>query len=104
MGSPMNYQSVGVKGYTSLDHAKLPNLSLNANYDILPHLHWNGMLTYARAMDDTAGNLPYIRPLSYQNSLYFMHKGFGIKTSSYAARRGGKEGVSPCRSRWSAYH
>src|SRR3546814_8362079 len=51
MGSPMNYQSVGVKGYTSLDHAKLFNLSLNANYDILPHLHWNGMLTYARAPD-----------------------------------------------------
>ncbi len=80
MGSPMNYQSVGVKGYTSLDHAKLFNLSLNANYDILTHLHWNGTLTYARATDDKGGNLPFIRPLSYQTSLHFMHSGFGIKT------------------------
>ncbi len=81
MGSPMNYQSVGVKGYTSLDHAKLFNLSLNTHYDILPHLHWKGMLTYARATDNLDGNLPFIRPLSYQASLHFMHKGFGIQTS-----------------------
>src|SRR5690606_30854958 len=79
--SPMNYQSVGVKGYSSLDHAKLFNLSLNAHYDILTHLHWKGMLTYARAMDDQGGNLPFIRPLSYQTSLHFMHKAFGIQTS-----------------------
>ena len=81
LGSPMNYQSVGVKGYTSLDHAKLFNLSLNAHYDILTHLHWSGMLTYARATDDKGGNLPFIRPLSYQTSLHFMHRGFGIQTS-----------------------
>ncbi|MBK0370446.1 TonB-dependent receptor [Flavobacterium sp. SE-1-e] len=81
MGSPMNYQSVGVKGYTSLDYATLLNMSLNATYDILPHLHWNGVLTYARGMDDNGGNLPFIRPLSYQTSLHFMHKNFGIQTS-----------------------
>ena len=81
LGSPMNYQSVGVKGYTSLNHARLFNMALNANYDILKHLHWKGMLTYARATDDRNGNLPFIRPLSYQTSLYFMHKDFGIRTS-----------------------
>ena len=81
LGSPMNYQSVGVKGYTSLDHAKLFNLSVNAHYDILRHLHWKGTLTYARATDDRGGNLPFIRPLSYQTSLHLMHKGFGIQTS-----------------------
>lgn len=81
MGSPMNYQSVGVKGYTSLDYATLLNMSVNVSYDILPHLHWKGVLTYARGMDDQGGNLPFIRPLSYQTSLHFMHKNFGIQTS-----------------------
>ena len=81
LGSPMNYQSVGVKGYTSLANAKLFNLSLNANYDILTHLHWKGMLTYARATDDNDGNLPFIRPLSYQTSLHFMHRNLSFQTS-----------------------
>lgn len=81
MGSPMNYQSVGVKSYTSLDHATLFNASLNASYDILEHLHWKGAMTYARGTDDKDGNLPFIRPLSYQSSLHFMHKNFGIQTS-----------------------
>lgn len=81
LGSPMNYQSVGVKGYTSLDYAKLYNIAVNANYDILHHLHWKGTLTYARATDDEDSNLPFIRPLSYQTSLYYMHKQFGIRTS-----------------------
>jgi iron complex outermembrane receptor protein len=81
LGSPMNYQSVGVKGYTSLDHARLFNMALNANYNILQHLHWKGTLTYARATDDKGGNLPFIRPLSYQTSLHFMYKRIGIQTS-----------------------
>src|SRR5690606_31551674 len=81
LGSPMNYQSVGVKGYTSLNHARLFNMALNANYNILQHLHWKGMLTYARATDDKDGNLPFIRPLSYQTSLHFMYKNFGAQTS-----------------------
>jgi iron complex outermembrane receptor protein len=81
LGSPMNYQSVGVKGYTSLDHAKLFNLALNANYDILEHLHWKGTLTYAKSQDHKGGNLPFIRPLSYMTSLHFMHQNFGIRAS-----------------------
>ncbi|WP_281638047.1 TonB-dependent receptor plug domain-containing protein [Flavobacterium marginilacus] len=81
MGSPMNYQSVGVKSYTSLDYAKLLNMSMNVSYDVLEHLHWKGMLTYARGMDNKGGNLPFIRPLSYQTSLHFMHENFGIQTS-----------------------
>lgn len=81
MGSPMNYQSVGVKGYTSLDYATLFNFSLNAKYDIIEHLHWNGILTYARGKDNNEGNLPFIRPLSYQTSLQYHHKDFGFQTS-----------------------
>lgn len=81
LGSPMNYQSVGVKGYTSLSYAKLFNMALNANYDILQHLHWKGTLTYARATDEKGGNLPFIRPLSYQTSLHFMQGKFGVQTS-----------------------
>lgn len=81
MGSPMNYQSVGVKAYTSLDHATLFNMSLNANYDITPDLYWKGALTYARGRDDKGKNLPFIRPLSYLTSLHFTHRNFGVQTS-----------------------
>ena len=77
----MNYQSVGVKGYTSLDYAKLFNTAINAKYDILQHLHWKGTLTYARAIDHKNGNLPFIRPLTYQTSLHYMYGKFGIQTS-----------------------
>lgn len=81
LGSPMNYQSVGVKSYTSLDYATLFNFSLNTNYEITNGLHWNGVLTYARGMDNKENNLPFIRPLSYQTSLHYMYKEFGIQTS-----------------------
>lgn len=81
LGSPMNYQSVGVKTYTSLDHATLFNMSLNGSYSILPELHWKGTLTYARGRDDKGKNLPFIRPLSYLSSLHFNHHNFGVQTS-----------------------
>lgn len=81
LGSPMNYQSVGVKAYTSLDHATLFNMALNAGYSILPELHWKGTLTYARGRDDKGKNLPFIRPLSYLTSLHFTHHNFGVQTS-----------------------
>lgn len=81
MGSPMNYQSVGVKGYTSLEYATLFNFSLQATYDILEHLHWKGTLTYARGKDNKGGNLPFIRPLSYQASLQYHYRDFGFQTS-----------------------
>lgn len=81
LGSPMNYQSVGVKGYTSLRYARLFNIALNANYDLLQNLHWKGTLTYARSTDDKGGNLPFIRPLSYQTSLHFMYGRFSAQTS-----------------------
>lgn len=81
LGSPMNYQSIGVKGYTSLAYARLFNMSLNANYDILQHLHWQGTLNYARATDDQNENLPFIRPLTYQTSLYYMFGQFGVRTA-----------------------
>ncbi|OJZ03244.1 TonB-dependent receptor [Sphingobacterium sp. 40-24] len=81
LGSPMNYQSVGVKGYTSLDHATLFNLALNAQYQILPGLDWKAILTYARGQDNMGGNLPFIRPLNYQTSLHYRYKMIGVKTS-----------------------
>lgn len=81
MGSPMNYQSVGVKGYTSLDYATLFNFSLNTSYALTNNLHWEGTLTYARGMDEDQGNLPFIRPLSYQTSVHYKYKEFGLQTS-----------------------
>ncbi|QDO94578.1 TonB-dependent receptor [Formosa sediminum] len=80
-GSPMNYQSVGVKGYTSLDHATLFNFSLSADYSILQNLHWKGTVTYARGLDENKNNLPFIRPLSYQTALHFSYQKVGISTS-----------------------
>lgn len=81
LGSPMNYQSVGVKGYTSLDYAKLFNLSANVGYQILDNLHWEGILTYARSQDNKGENLPFIRPLSYASSLHYTKGKFSIQTS-----------------------
>lgn len=81
LGSPMNYQSVGVKGYTSLDYAMLFNFSLNASYQITDHLHWKGLATYARGMDYNQNNLPFIRPFSYQTSLHYHYKDFHLQTS-----------------------
>ncbi|WP_093024060.1 TonB-dependent receptor plug domain-containing protein [Pustulibacterium marinum] len=81
MGSPMNYQSVGVKGYTSLAYATLFNFSLDAGYFITKNLQWKGMLTYARGMDNEGGNLPFIRPLSYQTSLQYQYQQFGLQTT-----------------------
>lgn len=79
MGSPMNYQSVGVKGYTALNYATLFNFAVNARYDILEHLHWNGALTYARARRSQGGNLPFIRPWSYHTSLHWMRGKWGVQ-------------------------
>ncbi|GLB52469.1 TonB-dependent copper receptor [Neptunitalea chrysea] len=81
LGSPMNYQSVGVKGYTSLDYATLFNFSMNASYAITENLHWKGTLAYARGLDNDGGNLPFIRPLSYQTSLHYKYKAFGFQTA-----------------------
>ena len=81
LGSPMNYQSVGVKGYTNLDHAKIFNFSLNAFYELLENLRWDGSITFARGTDDKNENLPFIRPLSYRTSLKFTHGNFAARTS-----------------------
>lgn len=81
LGSPMNYQSVGTKGYSSLEFAQIFNMSLLARYDILDHLHWMGTINYARAKGDRQENLPFIRPLSYQTSLHFMYGNFAFQGS-----------------------
>src|SRR5690606_9918816 len=47
----------------------------------LRHLHWKGNVTYARATDDQDANLPFIRPLSYQTSLHWMHRQFSVMAS-----------------------
>lgn len=81
LGSPMNYQSVGVKGYSSLRYATLFNTTLRSNYAILQHVHWKGALTYARGLDDRKENLPFIRPLTYQTSLHLMLDNLSIQTA-----------------------
>lgn len=78
VGSPMNYQSVGVKGYASLAYVNLLNMSVKLNYDFLSNLHWKGALQYAKAVDDNKQNLPFIRPLNFHSSLHYEYKQFGI--------------------------
>nr|WP_258930449.1 hypothetical protein [Flavobacterium oreochromis] len=81
LGSPMNYQSIGVKGYTSLDYAKLYNISVTAFYYLTEHIRWETSLTYARGLDSKQINLPFIRPLTYLTSLQYKHCNFGLRTS-----------------------
>jgi iron complex outermembrane receptor protein len=57
----MNYQSVGVKAYTSLDHAILFNMALNAG-PIYRNYIGKGTLTYARGRDDKGEKPAFIRP------------------------------------------
>src|SRR5699024_9774226 len=80
LGSPMNYQSVGVKGYTSIAHARLFNFSLQVQYDVLNNLIWISNLGYSRAKDDRGKNLPFIRPLNYSSLLRFNQGKLGIQT------------------------
>ncbi len=80
LGSPMNYQSVGVKGYTSLPYGTVANLALSADYAVSSDLDWKGSITYARGKDNQGGNLPFIRPLSYQTSLHYKYKRLGLQT------------------------
>ncbi|MDO4225622.1 MAG: TonB-dependent receptor, partial [Bergeyella zoohelcum] len=70
-----------VKGYTSLDFAKLYNLSFNFKYDFAENWQWKGSLTYARAKDHTGGNLPFIRPMSYLTSLRLRQYPFSVFAS-----------------------
>lgn len=81
MGSPMNYQSVGVKGYTSVDYARLFNFSFQGTYNILDHLHWKGKVAYAKAQDNKGGNLPFIRPLTYETALHYQFKQFSVQSA-----------------------
>ncbi|ULT27979.1 hypothetical protein KUH03_16055 [Sphingobacterium sp. E70] len=55
LGSPMNYQSVGVKGYTSLKYGTLFNTAMSIDYKVLDNLHWKAVITYARGKDDEEG-------------------------------------------------
>jgi len=57
------------------------NFSLSGHYTIVDDLHWKGSVTYARGQDNEKGNLPFIRPFSYQTSLHYAYRDFGIQTT-----------------------
>lgn len=81
LGSPMNYQSVGVKGYTALPYAHLFNVAFQASYALAPRLHWSGTLRYAHSQDDQGKHLPFIRPLNFQTHLQYMPGAWRIQTT-----------------------
>lgn len=81
IGSPMNYQSVGVKGYTSIKNAKLFNFSFQLQYSFSHQLNWVTNLNYSRAIDYKGRNLPFIRPFNYSSLLRYTQGKLGIQTS-----------------------
>ncbi|WP_430966790.1 TonB-dependent receptor [Spongiimicrobium sp. 2-473A-2-J] len=66
----------GVKIYTNLDHAKLYNIALDAEYKITPELSCTGLVSYHRGTDQDSRNLPFISPLAYNAMLQYTQGDF----------------------------
>ena len=80
VGSPMNYQSVGVKGYTAIPYAQMQNLHLHLTADLLPKLQTELRLGYARAKDAAGDALPFVRPFNYHWKLHWKTEQFSLHT------------------------
>jgi iron complex outermembrane receptor protein len=66
----------GVKIYENLEYADLINVSLDAQYKILPELTWLGSISYHQGKDNTNRYLPFISPVSYQSGIQYNKKSF----------------------------
>ena len=56
--SAMTVDAEGVKVYGNLSHATIVNTSLNAQWQALPWLTWNGKVSYAAGRDDDQDPYP----------------------------------------------
>ncbi len=67
--SAMTVDAEGVKVYGNLSHATIINTSLNAQWQALPWLTWNGKISYAAGRDDDSDPLPFISPFAYTSGI-----------------------------------
>ncbi len=88
--SVMTIGADGVKIYKNLENADLYNVSLDAEYKILPALTWSGVASYHRGTDQDGRNLPFISPFAYGSNLQYSHKTF----SGAMAMRGAGQQVN----------
>lgn len=86
--SVMTIGAEGVKIYENLENADLYNVSLDAEYKILPTLKWSGGASYQRGTDQDGRNLPFISPFTYSSKLQYSHKTF---TGALAMRGAGQQ-------------
>ncbi len=86
--SVMTIGADGVKMYKNIENADLYNVTLDAEYKILPALKWSGVVSYHRGTDQNGRNLPFISPFAYGSNLQYTHKTF---TGALAMRGAGKQ-------------
>lgn len=86
--SVMTIGADGVKIYENLEYADLYNITLDAEYTILPQLKWSSAVSYHRGTDQDGRNLPFISPVVYNANLQYSHKTF---TGSVVMRGAGQQ-------------
>ncbi len=87
--SVMTIGAEGVKVYRNLEYADLYNLTLDAEYEIIPALKATGLISYHRGTDQDGRNLPFISPLAYNVLVQYAKNGF----SGSVTMRGAAEQV-----------
>lgn len=94
--SAMTVDAEGVKVYANLDHAKIVNTSLTADWQPARWLKWNGKASYAIGQDDKGDNLPLISPFAFSSAIYYIANRFtaevGVKGNARQTNYGGKYG------------
>lgn len=86
--SVMTIGADGVKIYKNLESTDLYNVSLDAEYKVLPKLTWSGVVSYHRGTDQSGRNLPFISPFAYGSSLSYTNKAF---SGALAMRGAGRQ-------------
>ena len=71
--SAMTVDAEGVKVYANIDHARIVNTSLTAQWRPFSWLGWNNRLSYASGRDADNDPLPLISPFAYASTLDFTY-------------------------------
>lgn len=73
----MTIGAKGVRLYESLPNAKIFNVALNSNFDILPKLKGQTVLGYSYGNGSDYNSLPLIRPFFYRAEIIYRSHQFG---------------------------